>query len=805
MAKLEGTKLGAYEIIERVGGGGMAEVYLAKQHTAFDREVAIKVIRKGFAEDEDFRERFLREARVISHLNHPHILPLIEFGEGGENGELLFLVMPYVSGGTLRDRIKAYGGPLPLRETFRIFSQLCEAIDYAHQRNLIHRDIKPSNVLMQDNRNILLADFGIALDFGDPRLTVTGMGLGTAEYMAPEQARGQADKRSDVYSLGVVLFVMLSGHAPYTGSTPFDVLMKQAAEPVPPLRDFNPNVPPAIEHVMQTAMAKLPEQRFQSAQALLNAFEEAQLQSGMNMAASNVMPAIRPSDLMPSRDSSHPSVGGGTPNTPSGGSALGAPTPASSGSGPHTPPIGQGASGPHSTPTYINENDKLPTLRMGMGASGQHPAVTPADLQQATGLTQMEATRQAPSSSGPSGNQFYAPSGAMGMAASNPAMPAVYPGMPLSNPQTPAPPGVIMPTPPPPTRNNKKVIALIAALVILLIGSFGTVAYITLHNGGNPTPTTTGTRVPTASATQKPAALTFTAGTPCSAAAANPAGPAQTPADYLPAVFISGGMGAPAFVAVHNDGTLFYTDQQQPGIYGLSAALPNKNNRQIGPTIGVPSGIAITPDSTSQVYYIYQAPASGKAIEQVGVFLGGSTSPLAGLNEAESGGGNGFALALNPSNNALLIPNGATGTLYCLGRGNAQPQPVITGLKDPVAAIADSSGNIYVADMGANEILRFPPKGTGPDWRQPFTAPADLVLDTQGYLLATLQGTSVGDGSVVRINPTTGKQVTVLMASLQQPRGIAFDTSKYHSGTIYFTDQAANRIYALCQSHNGIC
>jgi serine/threonine protein kinase/outer membrane protein assembly factor BamB len=667
----------------------------------------------------------------------------------------------------------------------------------------VHRDIKPSNVLMQDNRNILLADFGIALDFGDPRLTVTGMGLGTAEYMAPEQARGQADKRSDVYSLGVVLFVMLSGHAPYTGSTPFDVLMKQASDPVPPLRDFNPGVPPAIEQVMQTAMAKLPEQRFKSAQALLNAFEEAQIQSGMNMAASNVIPAIRPSDLIPPRDSSHPSMGGGMPNTPSGGSALSAPTPAGSGSGPHTPPMGPGASGPHSTPTYTSENDKLPTFRVG--ASGQHPAVTPADLQQATGVTKMEATHLAPPSSGPASNQLYPPSGAMGMSASNPVMPAVYPGMPLSNPQTPAPPGAIMPMPPPPTRSNKKVIALIAALVILLIGSFGTVALITLNNIGKPTPTTTATKTPGATATQKPAALTFIPGTPCSAAAANPTGPAQTPSDYLAAVFINGGMGAPAFVAVHNDGTLFYTDQQQPGIYGLSAALSNKNNRQIGPTIGVPSGIAITPDSASQVYYIYQTPASGKAIEQVGVFLGSSTSPLAELNEAESGGGNGFALALNPSNNALLIPNGATGTLYCLGRGNAQPQPVITGLKDPVAAIADSSGNIYVADMGANEILRFTPNGTKPDWSQSFPGPADLVLDSQGYLLATLQGSGVGDGSVVRINPTTGKQIDVLKANLQQPRGIAFDTSKYHSGTVYFTDQAANQIYALCQSHNGIC
>ncbi len=807
MTKLEGTRLGAYEIIERVGGGGMAEVYLAKQRTAFDREVALKVIRKGYAEDEDFRARFLREARVISHLNHPHILPLIEFGEAGENGEMLFLVMPYVSGGTLRDRIKAAGGPLPLRETFRIFSQLCEAVDYAHQRNVVHRDLKPSNVLMQDTRNILLADFGIALDFGDPRLTVTGMGLGTAEYMAPEQARGQADKRSDVYSLGVVLFVMLSGHAPYTGSTPFDVLMKQASEPIPPLHDLNPNVPPQIEQVVQTAMAKQPEQRFQSAQALLNAFEEAQTQAGMNLGSSNVMPAIRPSELLGSRENSAPSVGGAS-NTPS---APSKPTPAVSSSGPHTPPGGPGASGPHSTPSYTTDSDKLPTVRVGMAASGPHPAITPADLQ-ATGVTQMEATHQAPQISGPASNPGSGPSGFMGMSASNPAMPAVYPGMPLSNPPTPIPPGVIAAPPPTPapTGSRKKLIALILALVILLIGAFGASAIFFLNKGTAGQPGTA-TRIPTTSATQRPAPLTFIPGTPCSAAAANPTGPAADHAPYLPAVFIDSGKGAPAYAGVHYDGSLYYTDQSLPGIYALSAAqifANNRGNRLVGSTLGIPSGIVVISDNNStRVYYLFQGTASGKTVEQLGAFdkASGTNVLLTSLSEAEAGAGSSFALAANPTNNALLIPNGTTGTLYCLGVGNAQATPVITGLKNPVAAIADSSGNIYVADKGSNEILRFPPNGTGPDWRQSFAAPADLVLDSQGYLIATLQGTGIGDGSIVRINPTNGKQIDVLMSGLQQPLGLAADTSRYHTDTVYFVDQKGNRIYALCQSHNGIC
>jgi serine/threonine protein kinase len=821
--------------MERVGGGGMAEVYLAKQKTAFDRPVAVKVIRKGYADDEDFRARFLREAQAVAKLSHPHILQLIEFGEGGDNGELLYLVMPYVSGGTLRDRIKANGGPLQTRETLRFFTQLCEAIEYAHNQNLIHRDIKPSNVLMQDQRNILLADFGIALDQGDPRLTITGMGLGTAEYMAPEQARGQADKRSDIYSLGVVLFVMLTGHAPYTGPTPFDVLMKQANDAIPPLSRYNPSVPPKIEEVMQTAMAKQPDDRFRSVGALLNALEDAQTISGINMGSSNVMQAVRPSDL---------AAGGGNPTSqPSAGPAPA--TPPLGASGPYTPPA-VGSSGPASTPSYSPPSDQVPTVRVGqMSASSPHAAVTPADLQ-AANAARPDATHLAPSTGAgtppvPYSGTVAAPGTYPGsMAASNPSMPAVQvsappanyatpPGgysappsgyasagtysTPLGNPPTPVPP-VISEPPKPPTTNNRTVIALVVALVILLMGSTAAsvIFFLNLNKGSHPPAVITGKTPTTATvvATATHGPLTFLTGTPCSQAAANPIGPTPDHSAYLPVAFIDSGKGGPAYVAVHHDGSLYYTDQAQRGIYALSSALifaGNHSNHLVGSALGLPSGITITPDQTAQIYYLYQGISSGKPNVQAGVFdkVSGLTSTLITLNDLQAGGGANFALAVNPSNNALLIPSGTSGTLYCLGIGNAQPQAVVTGLKNAVAAIADSSGNIYVADLGANEILRFPAKGSGPDWRQKFDAPADLVLDSQGYLLATLQGTGPGTGSVVRIDPKNGTLLDTLVSGLGQPLGITFDTSMYHSGTVYFVDQKANKIFALCQDHNGIC
>ena len=273
MAGMEGRRLGAYELVGRIGGGGMAEVYRARQLTAFGREVAIKVIRAGFSEDPSFRERFLREAQAISRLSHPNILPLIEFGE---EDETLYLVMPLAREGTLRDLLKQRHGPLALEEVVPLFTQLCDAVQYAHEEGIIHRDLKPQNVLLQRRAHVLLADFGIARDTAEAQhMTTTGAGIGTVEYMAPEQAMGQATRLSDLYSLGIVLYQLVTGSVPYTGSTPFQVLTKHVREPLPDPRLLNPGLPAELVQVLQSVLAKDPQQRFQSAQALGRAVQQA--------------------------------------------------------------------------------------------------------------------------------------------------------------------------------------------------------------------------------------------------------------------------------------------------------------------------------------------------------------------------------------------------------------------------------------------------------------------------------------------------------------------------------------------------
>ena len=291
MARLEGTQLGNYELLELIGTGGMAEVYRAHQLNAFGREVAVKVIKHSIAEQPLFYERFLREAQATARLSHPHILPLIELGAVGRKRQRFFLVMPYIPDGTLRDLLARMGGPLPIEVIAPLFIQLCEAVQYAHDQGLVHRDIKPSNILLQREQYVLLGDFGIALDVEDMRLTNTGVGLGTPEYTSPEQAQGIVDKRGDIYSMGIVLFELLTGQVPYIGRTPYQVFYKQTTSPIPSLRSVHPAGLESLtrfDPVIQQALAKEPSERFQTASAFSDAFQAA---LGNTAVAAALLPA----------------------------------------------------------------------------------------------------------------------------------------------------------------------------------------------------------------------------------------------------------------------------------------------------------------------------------------------------------------------------------------------------------------------------------------------------------------------------------------------------------------------------------
>jgi len=251
-------RFGNYDLIRRIDVGGMGEVYLAHQRTAFDREVAIKIIRSDLVLDTTARKRFLREAEVNAHLKHEHILPLFEFGE--EQGRL-FLVTPYIAGGTLSRRLQA--GPLALTEVYQLFTALVKAVAYIHRRGVVHRDLKPNNILLDKEGNtgevyVRLIDFGIASIQGmeaSPPLTTAGTEIGTLAYMAPERLSGIAAPSNDVYSLGIILYQMLTGQLP------------SAEQRV--------TLPQPLEYVVNHCIAPLPADRFATAEDVLNAFEYA--------------------------------------------------------------------------------------------------------------------------------------------------------------------------------------------------------------------------------------------------------------------------------------------------------------------------------------------------------------------------------------------------------------------------------------------------------------------------------------------------------------------------------------------------
>ena len=275
MANLVGRTVGKYRVVARLGRGGMAEVYKAYQ-PGLDRYVGIKVLHGHLVDDEDFIGRFQREALAIGKLRHPNIVQAVDFDQDGES---YFMAMEFINGPTLKDELKARreaNKPFTFEEISLIFSALCSAIDYAHARGMVHRDIKPANVMINEEGQVVLTDFGIARIMGATQYTQTGALSGTPAYMSPEQGQGErGDERSDIYSLGVMLYETATGMVPYDADTPFAVIMKHISEPLPMPSAVNPNIPEPVEQVILKAMAKNPDDRYQTAGELSKALREA--------------------------------------------------------------------------------------------------------------------------------------------------------------------------------------------------------------------------------------------------------------------------------------------------------------------------------------------------------------------------------------------------------------------------------------------------------------------------------------------------------------------------------------------------
>jgi serine/threonine protein kinase len=270
-----GIKLGSYKIVSLIGTGGSGRVYKA-QHVILNRPAAIKMLRADLNPDIEHLERFLREARTIAKMRHPHIVQLYDFGKYQDT---YYMVMEYIEGDSLETRLKAVqadGRLLPGTEVWRIIKQMGEGLTYIHEQGVIHRDVKPANILLTQDGNVVISDFGVAkllAGYGD---TTTGAITGTPAYMSPEQALGQTiDHRADLYSMAVIVYEMLVGRVPFTAPLPMTVILKHLNEPVTPPRQINPAVPPHVETELLKVLAKRPDDRHQSVAEFLRALSGA--------------------------------------------------------------------------------------------------------------------------------------------------------------------------------------------------------------------------------------------------------------------------------------------------------------------------------------------------------------------------------------------------------------------------------------------------------------------------------------------------------------------------------------------------
>jgi serine/threonine protein kinase len=281
-SNLEGITLGKYRILEPLGRGGMAQVYKA-YHPQLDRYMAIKILRSDLVESEEFLARFRHEAHAVSGLRHANIVQVFDFDM---QDDYYYMVMELLEGDTLRALLNDYRVQkqrMPLAKIVRIIKDILNGLSYAHGEGIIHRDIKPANIMLTKKGQAVLTDFGIAQIVGSTQHTVSGALMGTLNYMAPEQGlKGECDSRSDIYSLGIVLYEMLTGYTPFDADTPLAILMKHLNDPLPLPTQVDPALPLALEMIVLKALAKDPDDRFQSAEEMSKALENAERDLSMD-------------------------------------------------------------------------------------------------------------------------------------------------------------------------------------------------------------------------------------------------------------------------------------------------------------------------------------------------------------------------------------------------------------------------------------------------------------------------------------------------------------------------------------------
>jgi predicted Ser/Thr protein kinase len=260
---------GRYELEQQVGSGGMSKVYRAHDRL-LERTVALKILHEHYSQDDEYVERFRREARAVAQLAHPNVVTVID---RGEHESRQYIVFEYVDGENLKQLVDREG-PLPVRQIIELALQVAHALASAHARGVVHRDVKPQNVLLSEEGVPKVTDFGIARTSDVESVTLTGTVMGTSEYISPEQARGEpVDFRSDIYSLGVILFELCTGDVPYPGENPVSVAMRHLHEPVPSVRARRRDVPSRLDAAIRRAMAKDPEERFGSMDELIAELE----------------------------------------------------------------------------------------------------------------------------------------------------------------------------------------------------------------------------------------------------------------------------------------------------------------------------------------------------------------------------------------------------------------------------------------------------------------------------------------------------------------------------------------------------